>query len=99
MVKKMGSDFEWDEKKHLANQRKHGVSFFHAQRAFADPQRLILHDIAHSTADEPRYYCIGRVEGNILTVRFVWRAKKIRMIGAGYWRKGRKLYETQNQNR
>jgi len=33
------------------------------------------------------------VGGNILTVRFVYREGKIRIFGAGFWRKGRKYYE------
>jgi hypothetical protein len=31
-----------------------------------------------------------------MTVRFTWRAGRIRIIGAGYWRKGKKIYEQQN---
>jgi uncharacterized DUF497 family protein len=67
----------------------------HRQRAFADPQRVILSDEEHS-ADESRYYCVGRVGGGILTVRFTYRNNVIRIFGAGYWRKGKKLYEEQN---
>lgn len=44
---------------------------------------------------ERRIDCIGWAEG-ILTVRFTVRAKTIRIFGAGYWRKGRKIYEEQN---
>jgi len=29
-----------------------------------------------------------------LTVRFTYRGSVIRIIGAGYWRKGRKIYES-----
>jgi hypothetical protein len=35
----------------------------------------------------------------ILTVRFTRRRGRIRVIGAGYWRKGRQIYETQNRIR
>ena len=28
-----------------------------------------------------------------MTVRFTWRDGQIRIFGAGYWRKGRKIYE------
>ena len=31
----------------------------------------------------------GRVSGEIMTVRFTCRENKIRIIGAGYWRKGK----------
>ena len=66
-----------------------------AQQAFQDPNRLIAEDLDHS-ADELRYYCFGRVFNGIMTVRFTCRGHKIRIIGAGYWRKGRKIYENSN---
>jgi uncharacterized DUF497 family protein len=87
--------FEWDEDKAQENQKKHKVSFSLAQRAFLDPHRIIVEDEEHS-AEENRYYCIGRVEEGIMTVRFTYRGNTIRIYGAGYWRKGRKLYEEQN---
>jgi uncharacterized protein len=90
------TDFQWDPEKDKANQDKHGVSFVLAQFAFLDPQRIILEDLSHS-ADENRYYCIGRVAEGILTVRFVYRNKQIRIFGAGYWRKGKKIYEKENR--
>jgi hypothetical protein len=90
------SDFEWDSDKDLINQEKHGVSFALAQLAFLDHSRIILEDLEHSQ-DETRYYCLGKVAGGILTVRFTYRKRKIRIIGAGYWRKGKKIYEKQNK--
>ena len=90
------TDFQWDPEKDEANQDKHGVSFALAQFAFLDPQRIILEDLSHS-ADENRYYCIGRVAEGILTVRFMYRSKQIRIFGAGYWRKGKKIYEKENR--
>ena len=94
LVKK--ARFEWDEKKDEENQKKHEVSFAKAQRAFFDPHRIIAEDITHSSA-ENRFYCIGRIEDGILTVRFTFRESVIRIYGAGYWRKGKKLYEDQNK--
>ncbi|CAN2046007.1 BrnT family toxin [Candidatus Magnetomoraceae bacterium gMMP-13] len=88
-------NFEWDETKNQLNKDKHGVSFEYAQYAFADPQRVILEDIKHSQ-DEKRYFCIGKVENGILTVRFTYRKNKIRIFGSIYWRKGRNIYETEN---
>lgn len=87
--------FEWNEVKELANIAKHGVGFAVAQGAFLDSKRVIAEDLQHST-DEKRYFCIGAVDGNILTVRFTWRDQKIRIFGAGYWRKGRQIYEEEN---
>ncbi|MBA3035077.1 MAG: hypothetical protein FP814_01140 [Desulfobacterium sp.] len=40
--------------------------------------------------EEKRFYCLGRVSDGIMTVRFTYRKNKIRIIGAGYWRKGKK---------
>lgn len=91
------SDFEWDSTKDLINQKKHGVSFALAQLAFLDHHRVILEDLGHSQEEEKRYYCLGKVAGGILTVRFAYRKSKIRIIGAGYWRKGKRIYEEQNQ--
>jgi len=88
--------FEWDEEKDKENQTKHGVSFALAQRAFLDPHRVIAEDATHSGKEE-RLYCIGRVGDGIITVRFTCRGNVIRIYGAGYWRKGRKIYEEQNK--
>lgn len=88
--------FEWDEDKDRLNQEKHGVSFRLAQYAFADHCRVIAQDISHS-GQEKRLYCIGKAGDGILTVRFIYRDQVIRIFGAGYWRKGKKLYEKQNQ--
>jgi uncharacterized DUF497 family protein len=84
--------FEWDEDKNLTNIEKHGVSFKEAMQAFLDPNRKIRLTEKHS-AVEVRYYCLGDVGGRILTVRFIVRGSKVRIIGAGYWREGRKMYE------
>lgn len=88
--------FEWDPDKNAENQKKHGVSFERAQYAFADPRRVIAKDLTHSRSED-RFYCFGEVDGGILTVRFVYRASIIRIIGAGYWRKGKAIYEHENQ--
>jgi uncharacterized protein len=90
------SDFEWDEKKNAENIRKHGISFEIAMDAFFDPKRVIAFDIDHSTKAENRYYCFAKLGDDIITVRFTYRYNKIRIFGAGYWRKGKKEYEKKN---
>jgi hypothetical protein len=90
-----GVRFDWDPDKDVENQRKHGVSFGRAQYAFADPKRVIAKDVSHSQTED-RYYCFGEVDGGVLTVRFMYRASVIRIIGAGYWRKGKATYEREN---
>lgn len=67
-----------------------------AQYAFADPNRVIAEDLAHSET-EKRYFCFGEVGGGILTVRFIYRGGVIRIFGAGYWRKGKAIYESKNK--
>ena len=52
--------------------------------------RVIARNVGHSRA-EPRYYCFGRVSDGILTVRFTYRGNVIRIIGAGYWRRGKRF--------
>lgn len=89
--------FEWDEQKNSINIEKHGVSFYDAQNAFFDPCRVIAEDIEHSHA-EPRFYCFGKVNTGVMTVRFTYRAHVIRIFGAGYWREGKKVYEKTSKN-
>ena len=88
--------FDWDPRKDHENQAKHGVSFAMAQFAFADPRRVIAEDASHNS-QEPRHFCFGLVEDGIMTVRFTYREGLIRIFGAGYWRKGKRIYERENQ--
>jgi uncharacterized DUF497 family protein len=88
--------FEWDDAKDRSNRLKHGVSFAQAQAAFFDPKRVIAEDLDHSGA-EPRYFCFGVVGDGVMTVRFTGRSGRIRIFGAGYWRKGKRIYEQQNR--
>ena len=89
----MKSSFEWDEEKNKENQKKHGISFDEARKAFEDPDHIILKDIDHSSSEEIRYYCVGKIGNKVCTVRFTYRIRTIRIFGAGYWRKERKIYE------
>jgi uncharacterized DUF497 family protein len=88
--------FDWDPDKDRENQSRYGVSFGDAQLAFADPLRVIAEDLSHSSS-EKRYYCFGEAGGGILTVRFTYREGVIRIFGAGYWRRGKRIYDRENQ--
>ncbi len=88
--------YEWDERKNILNQEKHGVSFETAQFAFDDPKRIIIRDLEHGIGIEDRFFYIGKVEDEVLTVRFTFRQGRIRIYGAGYWRQGKKRYEQEN---
>jgi hypothetical protein len=67
-----------------------------AQLAFADPKRVIAEDMSHSLREQ-RHYCFGQVGAGVLTVRFTYRDGIIRIHGAGYWRKGKRIYERKNK--
>jgi len=85
-------NFIWDNRKELINIQAHKVDFYTAAKAFKDPKRKIFIDSKHSRHEE-RLFCIGKVENEIITARFTYRKGKIRIFGAGYWRKGVKYYE------
>ncbi len=89
------ANFEWDLSKNIENQKKHNVSFELAQYAFSDLNRVIAEDLSHSQ-NEKRYFCFGLVGEGVMTVRFTMRGSIIRIIGAGYWRKGKKIYDNKN---
>ncbi len=84
-------DFIWDAFKDFLNAQKHGVDFVTATEVFKDQKRRYYRDPAHSKMEE-RFMCVGKVEGGILTVRFTYRAGRVRIFGAGYWRKGERRY-------
>ena len=46
--------FEWDERKAVRNERRHGVRFGEAVGVFADPNAFEFVDEAHSTESEIR---------------------------------------------
>ena len=92
-------EFEWDPAKDRENQQKHGVSFEDAVLAWLDPRRVTRADRKHSSPKEQRYFLFGEVSGSVLTVRFSRREEKVRILGAGYWREGRTIYEQANRFR
>ena len=90
-------DFEWDETKAEANERKHGVPFAEAVSIFDDPLTLTGYDPAHSD-DEDRYISMGMSDSNrLLIVSHTDRGDKVRIISAREAsRKEQKDYEDGN---
>jgi uncharacterized protein len=90
-------EFEWDDDKAEANERKHGVSFPEAQTVFADLLALTGYDPDHSH-DEDRYITMGTsLEGRLLVISHTDRAEHVRIISARTAsRKERKDYEDGN---
>lgn len=75
-------EFEWDEAKAAANERKHGVTFPEAATAFADPLAAIFPDPDHSDGEE-REILVGYDErGRLLIVSFTERPPNLRIISA-----------------
>ena len=90
--------FEWDEEKSELNKKVHGLDLKEATEVFKDPDRVPAIDEGHNQEEE-RFYMIGLVKGKVATIRFTYRGTYVRLIGAGYWRKGRKTYEKEKKNR
>jgi len=78
----MAYNFEWDDRKARANQRKHGVSFEEASTCFYDPFGLDFYDEDHSEEEE-RFILLARSNlGRVLVVVYTERGENIRLISA-----------------
>ena len=79
--------FEWDDAKAAANERKHGVSFDLASSVFYDPRLLTVTDLEHGEIEE-RWFSVGIARnGGLLLVVYLWSEAdpatiKIRLISA-----------------
>jgi uncharacterized protein len=76
----MTQEFEWDEKKDKANQRKHQISFEEARTVFDDPFLATFPDVMHSV-DEDRNISLGTSDKDrVLVVVHTDRGNNIRLI-------------------
>jgi len=76
--------FEWDKRKALANERKHGVSLDEARSVFFDERARSIDDPEHSE-DEERFILMGSIGSlRLLLVCRCYRseANVIRIISA-----------------
>jgi uncharacterized DUF497 family protein len=76
--------FEWDERKALANKKKHGVSFEEARSVFFDERARLIDDPEHSE-DEERFILMGLSSSlRLLLVCHCYRSEAniIRIISA-----------------
>jgi uncharacterized DUF497 family protein len=80
-------DFEWDEAKRLSNLEKHQIDFLDMRLLFDG--RLVRTVASHREA-ENRYQSTGVVNERFVTVIWVWRVEKIRIISARRSRDGEK---------
>ena len=89
-------DFEWDEIKARAIEKKHGISLLEATEVFGDDYSSCVHDPDHSYGEE-RYLLFGvSSKGNFLVVSYTERTGIVRIISARHMtRQERKAYEQQ----
>ena len=89
--------FEWDEKKNLANAKKHGVTFEAATFAFNDPRCVVFENGVFD--GELRESLIGNAAGLLLIlVVFTDRNEKIRIISARLANKyEQEVYKNENR--
>lgn len=78
----MGLVFEWDARKALANEQKHGVSFDEARTVFGDVHAITMDDVDHLN-HEVRLLQLGTSRhGQLVVVVFTERNDRIRIISA-----------------
>lgn len=78
----MALTFEWDPKKALENERKHGVRFEEASTCFADVRSLTIADPDHSDQVD-RFVLLGMSAGaRLLAIVHTERGANIRIISA-----------------
>jgi uncharacterized DUF497 family protein len=89
---------EWDDRKAIANLKKHGVSFQEATTVMSDVLSLTVPDIDHSESED-RYLTIGRsTPGRLIVVSHTERNSVIRIISARLATKiERADYESENR--
>lgn len=86
--------FEWDPKKAVRNERKHGVAFHEAATIFSDPMAITFADPDHSF-DEDRDITFGfSILERLVVVSHTSRGERTRIISARLaTRQERKIYE------
>ncbi len=70
-------EFEFDARKSLSNEQKHGIDFNQAQTLWDD---LDLIEIPARTDDEPRYLVIGKIGGRHWSGIITYRRDRMRII-------------------
>jgi uncharacterized DUF497 family protein len=78
----MAFTFEWDPRKALANEHKHGVTFDEAATAFEDPLGIVTDDPRHSAGEERMVLLAYSEATRLLAVMFTERGDRIRLISA-----------------
>jgi uncharacterized DUF497 family protein len=75
--------FTWTEEKNQLNYKKHGFYLPEIVDVFDDPHLIEWYDKVHSSMEEDRYICLGRLHDTvILFVVFTERGENIHLITA-----------------
>ena len=83
--------FEYDENKSVVNSQKHGIDFYKAQELWLDEQII---EVELTFLDEPRWLCVGKIEGKHYTAIITYRSDIVRIISVRRARKNEvKNYE------
>jgi uncharacterized protein len=73
----MAVEFEFDEAKSQANNRKHGIDFVEAQVLWLDE---MLVEIPARTEDEPRFVVVGMIWGKHWSAVITYCGERVRLI-------------------
>ncbi|NNN07522.1 MAG: BrnT family toxin [Elusimicrobia bacterium] len=85
-------DFEFDERKSVANKKKHGLDFVEAQALWDDPDLL---EIPLQSEDEARVLMVGLIDGKHWSAIIAYRQERVRIISVRRARtEERELYES-----
>ena len=58
--------FTWTEEKNLLNKKKHGFYLSEIVDVFNDPHLIEQYDREHSSMEEDRYICLGKLHDTIM---------------------------------
>jgi uncharacterized DUF497 family protein len=90
-------DFDWDDAKAEANERKHGVTFSEAMTVFGDPLSVTGYDPQNADHEDRFLTMRMSVDGRLLVVSHTDRDNSIRIISTRLAsRRERKDYEDGN---
>ena len=75
--------FTWTEEKNQLNKKKHGFYLSEIVDIFDDPHLIEWYDKDHSSMEEDRYICLGRLHDTIIFfVVFIEQGENIHLITA-----------------
>ena len=75
--------FTWTKKKNILNKKKHGIYLSEVVDVFNDPYLIERYDKEHSTIEEDRYICLGKLQDTvILFVVFTEQGDDIHLVMA-----------------